>query len=214
MGKILCEVFLDCVVKTEPVVIKQYGIESIYAVDVEFQSTKTKKGIINLNYPNSLGLDLHVGDILSVSGELRSIKIDNIDNTDKYPYYRKIYILARHIDVLESVPETMSNEVNLYNILIYSAPKQRKSYNDDTVDITSFVVKYERSNDKSSYLYCQAWYSLARLVAKMTPGTRITGTGNLQSRYSHDCLFDEICVSSITEVEEGELPVYDKVEGM
>ena len=77
MGKILCEVALDCVVKTEPIVIKQYGVETIYAVDVEFQSTKTKKGLINLNYPNSLDLEIHVGDVLSVTGELRSIKSHN-----------------------------------------------------------------------------------------------------------------------------------------
>ena len=102
----------------------------------------------------------------------------------------------------------MKNEVNLYNILLYSTPKLRKSYNDDSVDITSFVVKYERSNDKSSYLYCVAWYSLARLIAKMPKGTRITGKGNLQSRYSHDCLFNEICISSITATEEDVLPEY------
>ena len=209
MGKILCEVALDCVVKTEPVVIKQYGVETIYAVDVEFQSTKTKKGLINLNYPNSLDLEIHPGDILSVSGELRSIKIENTgNNVEDFPYYRKIYVLARKIVKLDEAPKPMKNEINFYNILLYSTPKQRKSYNDDTVDITSFVVKYERSNDKSSYLYCVAWYSLARLIAKMKKGTRITGQGNLQSRYSHDCLFNEVCISSITETEEGELPDY------
>ena len=209
MGKILCEVALDCVVKTEPVVIKQYGVETIYAVDVEFQSTKTKKGLINLNFPNSLDLEIHTGDVLSVSGELRSIKIENTgNNVEDFPYYRKIYVLARHIDKLEEIPKNMKNEVNLYNILLYSTPKLRKSYNDNSIDITSFVVKYERSNDKSSYLYCVAWYSLARLIAKMTKGTRITGTGNLQSRYSHDCLFNEVCISSITETEEGTLPDY------
>ena len=209
MGKILCEVALECVLKAEPIVIKQYGVETIYAVDVEFQSTKTKRGTINLNYPNSLDLDIHEGDILSVRGELRSIKIENTgNNVDEYPYYSKLYVLARQIEKLDAEPKNMKNEVTLYNILLYSTPKLRKSYNDDSVDITSFVVKYERSNDKSSYLYCVAWYSLARLIAKMPKGTRITGTGNLQSRYSHDCLFNEICISSITATEEDVLPEY------
>ena len=213
MDKILCEVLLDCVVKTEPVVIKQYGIEAIYAVDVEFQSTKTKKGVINLNFPNSLGLDIKVGDVISVVGELRSIKIENTGtNVEEYPFYRKIYVLARQITVLDEVPSVMKNEVNLYNIMIYNTPKPRKSYNDDSIDITSFVVKYERSNDKSSYLYCVAWYSLARLIAAMTKGTRITGQGNLQSRYSHDCLFNEICISSISKTEEGVVPEYSHAE--
>ena len=73
--------------KAEPIVIKQYGVETIYAVDVEFQSTKTKRGTINLNYPNSLDLDIHEGDVLSVRGELRSIKIENTgNNVDEYPY--------------------------------------------------------------------------------------------------------------------------------
>ncbi len=213
MSKVLCEVTLDCIVMDEPIVIKQYGVEKIYAVDVEFQSTKTKKGVINLNYPNSLDLDLHKGDVLSVSGELRSIKIENKgDNVEEFPYYRKIYVLARQIKILDVVPVKMQNLVKFYNILLYSTPKLRQSYDDDKKDIASFVVKYERSNDKSSYLYCVAWFSLARLIAKMTKGTRLTGEGNLQSRYSHDCLFNEICVSSITEAEEGELPDYKSME--
>ena len=35
--KVTCEVILDGLVITEPIEVKKYGIEVIYAVDIEFQ---------------------------------------------------------------------------------------------------------------------------------------------------------------------------------
>ena len=208
--KVLCEVMLDCVVLTKPKEVKTYGIEVIYAVDVEFQSTKTKKGVININYSNSLGLELKPGDNLRIKGDLRSIRVDSAelgievkeDSTEPVIKPRKVYLLIREIEKLDKLPEDMLNVINFENLLVTSKPVTRKSYTDDTMDITSFKVRSERNKDKSSVLFCTAWNSLARLTADMEVGVRITGQGNLQSRYSHDWLYNEICISSLS-IEEG-----------
>lgn len=208
--KVLCEVMLDCVVLTKPKEVKTYGIEVIYAVDVEFQSTKTKKGVININYSNSLGLELKPGDNLRIKGDLRSIRVDSSelgvevkeDSTEPVIKPRKVYLLIREIEKLDKLPEDMLNVINFENLLVTSKPVTRKSYTDDTMDITSFKVRSERNKDKSSVLFCTAWNSLARLTADMEVGVRITGQGNLQSRYSHDWLYNEICISSLS-IEEG-----------
>lgn len=208
--KVLCEVMLDCVVLTKPKEVKTYGIEVIYAVDVEFQSTKTKKGVININYSNSLGLELKPGDNLRIKGDLRSIRVDSAelgievkeDSTEPVIKPRKVYLLIREIEKLDKLPEDMLNVINFENLLVTSKPVTRKSYTDDTMDITSFKVRSERNKDKSSVLFCTAWNSLARLTADMAVGVRITGQGNLQSRYSHDWLYNEICISSLS-IEEG-----------
>lgn len=204
--KVLCEVMLDCVVLTKPKEVKTYGIEVIYAVDVEFQSTKTKKGVININYSNSLGLELKPGDNLRIKGDLRSIRVDSSelgvevkeDSTEPVIKPRKVYLLIREIEKLDELPEDMLNVINFENLLVTSKPVTRKSYTDDTMDITSFKVRSERNKDKSSVLFCTAWNSLARLTADMEVGVRITGQGNLQSRYSHDWLYNEICISSLS----------------
>lgn len=204
--KVLCEVMLDCVVLTKPKEVKTYGIEVIYAVDVEFQSTKTKKGVININYSNSLGLELKPGDNLRIKGDLRSIRVDSSelgvevkeDSTEPVIKPRKVYLLIREIEKLDKLPEDMLNVINFENLLVTSKPVTRKSYTDDTMDITSFKVRSERNKDKSSVLFCTAWNSLARLTADMEVGVRITGQGNLQSRYSHDWLYNEICISSLS----------------
>ena len=204
--KVLCEVMLDCVVLTKPKEVKTYGIEVIYAVDVEFQSTKTKKGVININYSNSLGLELKPGDNLRIKGDLRSIRVDSSelgvevkeDSTEPIIKPRKVYLLIREIEKLDELPEDMLNVINFENLLVTSKPVTRKSYTDDTMDITSFKVRSERNKDKSSVLFCTAWNSLARLTADMEVGVRITGQGNLQSRYSHDWLYNEICISSLS----------------
>ena len=201
---------LDCVVLTKPKEVKTYGIEVIYAVDVEFQSTKTKKGVININYSNSLGLELKPGDNLRIKGDLRSIRVDSSelgvevkeDSTEPVIKPRKVYLLIREIEKLDKLPEDMLNVINFENLLVTSKPVTRKSYTDDTMDITSFKVRSERNKDKSSVLFCTAWNSLARLTADMEVGVRITGQGNLQSRYSHDWLYNEICISSLS-IEEG-----------
>lgn len=204
--KVLCEVMLDCVVLTKPKEVKTYGIEVIYAVDVEFQSTKTKKGVININYSNSLGLELKPGDNLRIKGDLRSIRVDSSElgvevkenSTEPVIKPRKVYLLIREIEKLDKLPEDMLNVINFENLLVTSKPVTRKSYTDDTMDITSFKVRSERNKDKSSVLFCTAWNSLARLTADMEVGVRITGQGNLQSRYSHDWLYNEICISSLS----------------
>ena len=204
--KVLCEVMLDCVVLTKPKEVKTYGIEVIYAVDVEFQSTKTKKGVININYSNSLGLELKPGDNLRIKGDLRSIRVDSSElgvevkenSTEPVIKQRKVYLLIREIEKLDKLPEDMLNVINFENLLVTSKPVTRKSYTDDTMDITSFKVRSERNKDKSSVLFCTAWNSLARLTADMEVGVRITGQGNLQSRYSHDWLYNEICISSLS----------------
>ena len=69
------------------------------------------------------------------------------------------------------------------------------------MDITSFKVRSERNKDKSSVLFCTAWNSLARLSSSLEVGTRIKGQGNLQSRYTHGWLYNEICISSLSIVE-------------
>ena len=212
LRKVKCEVVLDGLVLTEPKVVKSYGIEVIYAVDIEFQSTKTKKGVININYSNSLGLDLKKDDVIHIKGDLRSIRIDNdeeliakLEKTDEDGQFikpRKVYVLVRELEKLDTVPKEFLNIINFENLLVTTKPTMRKSYSDSTVDITSFKVRSERNKEKSSVLFCTAWNSLARLVKELEINTRVSGQGNLQSRYSHGWLYNEICISRLDVVED------------
>lgn len=206
--KVTCEVILDGLVLTEPIEVKTYGIEVIYAVDIEFQSTKTKKGVININYSNSLGLELKPGDMVKVKGDLRSIRVENdaelisklekVDGEEPTVKPRKVYVLVRELEKLDKLPTDMTNVINFEQLLVTSKPVTRKSYTDATMDITSFKVRSERNKDKSSVLFCTAWNSLARLTSELDTGVRINGQGNLQSRYSHGWLYNEICISSLS----------------
>lgn len=206
LRKEICEVVLDGLVLTEPKVVKTYGIEIIYAVDIEFQSTKTKKGVININYSNSLGLDLKKDEMIHIKGDLRSMRIDDeelivkLEKTDAEGHFIrpvKVYVLVRELEKLDTVPKKFTNSINFENLLLITKPTMRKSYSDNTVDITSFKVRSERKENKYSVLFCTAWNSLARLVKELPVNTRVSGQGNLQSRYSHGWLYNEICVSSL-----------------
>ena len=125
-------------------------------------------------------------------------KLEKVDGEEPTIKPRKVYVLVRELEKLTGMPKELNNIINFENLLVTSKPVTRKSYTDDTMDITSFKVRSERNKDKSSVLFCTAWNSLARLTTELEIGNRINGQGNLQSRYSHGWLYNEICISSLS----------------
>ena len=196
------KVILDCRVVSSPEVIKSYGIEKIYEVIVEYQCSKTRTCTIAVNYSNATCEELHIDDVIRISGNLRSIRIteESKDTSSKKTFKAmKIYIFMTSYELLDEMPKEPENLVEFYGAVVANEPKLRKSYKDNDVNVTNFTLNISRGSGRVSYISCAAWNSLAVLVSKIKKDTVVNCTGNIQSRVNDrlDRIFVEISISSL-----------------
>lgn len=171
-----CTVVLDAVIMEEPKLLNSFGIEKIYETYVEFQSTKTKKGYIYINYSSALGIGLKKGDIICLKGDLRSRQ----DSDDKS--FSKSYIYMYMAEFLDELPEKLKNEVEFENLRLNRGAKLRGSYSDESIPVASISLEYLSRSGRKSFVHASAWNLRAHAVAQLNKGDIVSGSGNLQCR--------------------------------
>ncbi|MBQ2608863.1 MAG: single-stranded DNA-binding protein [Butyrivibrio sp.] len=174
-------------VVTEPTVLTEYGIEKIYEAQIEYKRTSDKTDRFIINYSSGLDLDIKKDMLLLIDGTVRTTKFEQIT---------KIYVKIDNAKVLDEEPEIYTNEVVIKGVLA-KAPRIRKSYKDETTDITDLTVKVERNQTKASYLPVVAWNNNARLASQIAEGEEINIRGRLQSHTTKNgYLMTEITTTS------------------
>ncbi len=191
-----CKVTLDCKLVGDFVIKRSYGIENIYEVVAEFQSTRTKKGFVYINCNDELRQQFDPNKIyFRVEGELRSLKKYDEANDKNWMY---VYIVPRVVTVLDEVPTTMVNEVEFKNITVYKAPQTRLAFNNNR-PTTRFVCRINRRKNVFSCIPFIVWNNLASVVMKkIFVDTVISGNGNLHSRMLNNKYIIDVCASDIS----------------
>lgn len=187
-----CKVYLDCRVVSNPEVLKNYGLETIYTVNVECKRLSGRVDEFSVNYSSALGLELKENDLVAIEGELRSVNV-KVSNSK---FMLRLYILANNIKHLDSEPENYKNVVEISGGKISKKSDFRKS-DDDTV-IQNISIKIERFN-KSFIIPCSCWNNNARLVKDLELNTKVNIRGRLQShRTSAGYTMIEVPISLIS----------------
>lgn len=158
----------------EPQLVKSYGVEKIYEVETRCRTTKTKYGVVFLDFSNVLGWVPKFGESYLVSGKLRSVCSDN----------NKVVKVFLFVSSVQDSKGDYRNEVKIDCLELYEDATPRKSFNDDSVDITNFRVVAESSGGKAYIIPCCTWNNLAKLSKNLKKGQKISGSGCIQSRTS------------------------------
>ena len=196
MNKSLSTLIIDLKIISEPVVIKDFGLEKILEVKGEFVRTSGKKDIFIINYSDGLSNQPEIGNYYNINGSLRNIMILGEDS--KYSY-SKVYILAKNFSILDGEPEIYTNEIKLFNVELFYKSVVRKSFKDESIDITDIKVKVQRNIEKYNIFKCTCWNNNARLISSVDKGSLIDIIGRLQSKFvNEDGIRTEISVSSIS----------------
>lgn len=189
-----CKVCLDCRVVSAPVILKKYGIETIYTVNVKSKRLSGKYDEFVINYSSALGVDLKENDLVNIDGELRSINVKTGDSK----FMLRLYVLANNIKHLDSEPDNYTNIVEINGGKMNRKTDFRKSdKNEDTV-IQNINIKVERFN-KSFVIPCSCWNNNAKIIKNLPIGTRLNVRGRLQShRTSSNYLMIEVPLNLIS----------------
>lgn len=189
------KVIVDAEVISEPVLQATYGVEHIYEVIVRTKRISGAYDEFYVSYSNGLGVELHKGDFIFVTGDLRSIRV-KLEGSGSIT---KVFVKASSIEVLDSEPEDYRNEVTLDGGELAKDVLLRKSFKDDNTDISTMIVKLDRGYSKSSYIPCSAWNNNARLVADLKRGSKVNIIGRIQShRTSNGRLMFEVSISFVS----------------
>lgn len=181
---------------TEPKVLVEYGLETIYEATVSYKRTSGKEDKFIINYSSGLSEMMNtdvVGKICNIRGELRTTKYENIT---------KIYIKVREVEFLDVEPEVYENNVRIQGILVRE-PRRRKSFADNETDIADLTIKVERGQSKASYIPVIAWNNNARLTSKLNIDDVVNVNGRLQGHItSHGYLMTEVTTTVFDNIEE------------
>jgi hypothetical protein len=168
---------LNGVVATEPQKLTNYKGVVLYEC---FIKNTRKSGVcdnIRITYTD---LDIHMGDLVYLEGELRANKLNG--RTTLYIHTAKIDIVD---DISESINEVSGSGVICRDINIREA-------GDNTIaDVT---LKCTRNKDKYSYVYCSVWNRMTRYINQYKVGDTLSIIGRLQSHYRGDVLVTEVSI--------------------
>lgn len=111
---------------------------------------------------------------VEITGELRTKNYIGDDNKT----HLKIYVVARSLEV----KNTQTNDSNNISIDGYVCKKPIYRFTSKNVEICDLIIASNRSNGKSDYIPCIAWYKDAHILSQVSVGTRICISGRIQSR--------------------------------
>lgn len=191
-------VTLDCKVVSNPEVQITYGMETIYECEVSCMRNSGKEDIFKVQFSKSSNLiEFKEGDFITIVGELRTTKVYVKEDTRKY---LRVYIHVKEAEFIEE-PAKYRNSFILSGYSLSRDAILRKSYDDETVDITDLIVEVPRGTNKVSYIPCTAWNNFARLSADLKRGDVIEVEGRLQSHKStKGHILVEVSVSSLSKL--------------
>ena len=195
----ICEVELDALVLSEPVVKMSYGIEQLKEILVRYKRLSGKTDNFLVYFSDGLDVDISKDTYIKIKGELRSTIIK-----DDIGIFPKVYIMAKEIIVLEKEPSPYENRVNIKDGILTDSPRIRKSYDDKNIDIAEVAIKIPRHSKKMSKIMCISWNNNARLISKYQVDDIMNAEGRLQSHETkHGNLLVQVALSAV-QIEEHE----------
>lgn len=165
---------LDCKVVKEKEVLRDFGLEKVFEVQVEHKRLSGTKDKLFINISSSIDFDYKVGDFITITGDLRSIR----ESTEE-GFLNKTYIWATDIKTLDKEPENYCNSVTGTATLIRKPFINDK--NDSVKDVAELVVRVNRSHNRKSIIHCSAWGNFAKLSTNLERGDIISLEGMLLS---------------------------------
>ena len=199
MVKSTCKLEIDIKIIDESNVIKDFGMEKILETKGEYLRTSGKKDVFIINYSDGTSNKPELNKFYHIVGELRNVIIKEEDNSNSYS---KVYILAKEFTELESEPSIYANEIIFDNVELLNKPDVRKSFKDETTDITDIKIRIQRNVEKFDIVKCTCWNNNARLIKNYDKGSLLNIIGRLQSRVLRNGgIHTEVSVNSISIVE-------------
>ena len=199
MVKSTCKLEIDIKIIDESNVIKDFGMEKILETKGEYLRTSGKKDVFIINYSDGTSNKPELNKFYHIVGELRNVIIKEEDNSNSYS---KVYILAKEFTELESEPSIYANEITFDNVELLNKPDVRKSFKDETTDITDIKIRIQRNVEKFDIVKCTCWNNNARLIKNYDKGSLLNIIGRLQSRVLRNGgIHTEVSVNSISIVE-------------
>lgn len=117
-----------------------------------------------------------IGEYVHIDGEFRSFN----NHDDKGKIHLFLYVFPLQIDFLTDPEEVAANSIFLEGY-ICKKPTYRKTPLGR--EITDMLIAVNRPSGKSDYLPCIAWGRNAKYAERQLPGSYVSITGRIQSRY-------------------------------
>ena len=142
-----------------------------FTLSVERLSGLTDKLPVIVSAPLLAAVPLHIGQIVTVLGQLRSY------NNKSGQGSRLVISVFAH--VLEAGGDTPLNLIQLSGVLCKPPVLRRTPLGREICDM---ILAVNRRYGRADYLPCIAWGAVAQQTAAMTTGQRLTVEGRVQSR--------------------------------
>ena len=116
------------------------------------------------------------GKLVNISGQVRSYNsYVEADKRNKLV----LTVFARSVELTDSLPETVPNDVFLDGYLCKPAVYRTTPFGRE---ITDLLLAVNRSYNKSDYIPCIVWGKNARMAGKLSVGDNVHVWGRMQSR--------------------------------
>ena len=116
------------------------------------------------------------GKLVNINGQVRSYNsYVEADRRNKLV----LTVFARSVELAESLPETIPNDVFLDGYLCKPAVYRTTPFGRE---ITDLLLAVNRSYNKSDYIPCIVWGKNARMAGKLSVGDNVHIWGRMQSR--------------------------------
>ena len=116
------------------------------------------------------------GKLVNISGQVRSYNsYVEADKRNKLV----LTVFARSVELTDSLPETVPNDVFLDGYLCKPAVYRTTPFGRE---ITDLLLAVNRSYNKSDYIPCIVWGKNARMAGKLNVGDNVHVWGRMQSR--------------------------------
>lgn len=155
---------VDCKVENSPILLTQFGNKRIFRVKA---STKRTSGVLDyfyVNYSSELGVILHEGDFIFITGDIRTLNKPNSD------FVIEGFIYAKSIEFLDKEPESYRNNTEIENAELYKFVDVRKSFTNDKIVVADYQLRLLRGHGRCSYFKATSWGNDAVFLGNIHEG--------------------------------------------
>lgn len=180
----ICNVNLECKIKTDSTIVSTMGKNSVYECIATYKRGLNSYEDVILHYNvSTIGMKLEKDACYNLKGILRSYGVETSTNHS----YLRNYVNVKEVTLLETtvLEEMTLNQIEFKDCRVCKGPLQRKSNSEtNPIDISWLVLEVKEKQDFVYYLNVSGWNKLAKAMLRINKGDLLSGTGALYTRYN------------------------------
>ncbi len=177
------KIILNGVVSDKPTVAYKKNLDIMYEMKIKVQRLNNTYDELNIVIADKIikNLDLNIGDIVDIFGELRTYNIKE-DKKNKL----KVVVYAKRINEVDKI--TNKNIVQVEGFIckepVYRITPLGRKIGEFILAINRdyFYYEFNKNIIKSSYIPTLGWETNAKYISSLNIGDKVKCEGRLQSR--------------------------------